>query len=41
MTRWLLAIASFDLVAVVAILSRSSPEPSGEPASEHVLRAIG
>jgi hypothetical protein len=41
MSRSLLAGATLVLVAVAALLSRSSPEPSGEPASEHLLRAIG
>jgi Tol biopolymer transport system component len=41
MSRSLLASAALGLVAVAAILSRSSPEPSGEPASAPGIRAIG
>src|SRR5262245_34270169 len=41
MCRSLLATASFGLVAVAAIFSRSSPESTGKPATEPVLRAIG
>src|SRR5262249_9709045 len=41
MSRSLLASAALGLVAVAAILSRSSPEPSGEPASAPGILAIG
>jgi hypothetical protein len=40
MSRALLVSASFGLVAA-ALLSRSSPEQSGEPPAEFALRAIG
>jgi Tol biopolymer transport system component len=41
MSRSLLATASLGLVAAAALLSRSSSEPSGDPAAEPALRAIG
>src|SRR5438128_172862 len=41
MSRSLLASLSLGVIAVAALLSRTSPEPTGEAAAESALRAVG